>query len=101
MCTNPISLRRPATFGERLRGISSESVVPIPCGKCAECMKKKQNSIKFRVYNEAKKRGTLDFLTLTYSNDTLPFSESLWSVERASGDMTLYGECHESKTVYF
>lgn len=92
MCTKPISLYYPATVSDRLRGIYSDASIQVPCGKCAECMKKKQNSIRFRVMHEAQKRGTMDFLTLTYDNDSLPISHSLWSVNRESGEMSLYGE---------
>lgn len=55
-------------------------------------MQKKQNSIRFRVMHEAQKRGSMDFLTLTYDNDSLPISHSLWSVERETGNMSLYGD---------
>lgn len=92
MCTNPRTLRYPASVNDRLRGVFTDGETQVPCGKCAECMKKKQNSIRFRVMHEAQKAGKMDFLTLTYNNDTLPISHSLWSVERDSGEMSLYGE---------
>lgn len=91
MCTRPITHLYPATFSDRLRGITSPQELTLPCGKCAECMKDRQKSIRFRVFNEAKKRGTMDFLTLTYRNESLPIKSSMWSVDRDTGLMTLYG----------
>lgn len=93
MCTNPITLRIPATLSDRLQGYSSDSVVTIPCGRCCECMKRKQNSIRFRVYNEAKKRGTMDFVTLTYNDDSLPIAQSFWIIDKDSGEMSLLSPC--------
>ena len=93
MCTNPIPITLEPTFLDRLKGFTSKYVVNMPCGKCSECMKKKQNSIRFRVYNEAKKYGKCDFVTLTYDNEHLPISSSLWRVDRDNGEMSLFGEC--------
>lgn len=92
MCTKPITLRYPASVSDRLRGVFTEGESQVPCGKCAECMKKKQDSIRFRVMHEAQRRCKMDFLTLTYNNDNLPISHSLWSVDLDSGAMSLYGE---------
>lgn len=91
MCTKPITMRIPATFSERLRGYVTDSVVTIPCGKCAECMKKKQNSIQIRCYNEAVKRGSMHFITFTYNNRALPFTRTLIEVNKESGEVSVFG----------
>lgn len=44
-----------------------------------------------RIKREAEKRGTLCFLTLTYDDDHLPLSQSLWSVSKDTGEFLL--EC--------
>lgn len=61
----------------------------IPCGKCAECMKKKQDSIRIRCYNEAKNKGSMHFLTLTYKDETLPFSRVLLSASMDTGEISI------------
>lgn len=47
--------------------------VVLPCGRCINCLKKKQDSYVVRIQEEAKKRGNLSFVTLTYREDTLPW----------------------------
>lgn len=91
MCTRPITLRFPATMTDMLHGYYSEVTLKLPCGKCQECMQKRRNSIVFRCYNEAKKRGKMDFVTLTYNDESLPISHSLWSVDSDTGELTQYG----------
>lgn len=92
MCTRPITISIPASYSDRMRGVFEPSQIQVPCGKCCECMKKKQNSIRFRVLNEAHKRGSMHFVTLTYNNDTLPIGTSLWSIDRESGELSLFGQ---------
>ena len=48
MCTNPI---------QRTRHIANKTITDIlPCGKCAECLKKKQSGYVVRCIEESKKR---------------------------------------------
>lgn len=48
----------------------------VPCGKCADCRKAKQNEWQFRLFSEfldLKKKGwNVAFCTLTYDEDSLP-----------------------------
>ena len=47
----------------------------VPCGKCPECVKDKQNEFVIRSCEEQKKRqGSIWFFTLTYCNDTVPIA---------------------------
>lgn len=82
----------PCNLFRKVAGYSSDSVVQIPCGKCPECMKKKQNALRIRCYNEAKKRGVLHFLTLTYSDEALPFSRVLLSASEDTGEISISGD---------
>lgn len=93
MCTRPIIKTIPNSLGQRLLGISSPLTIQLPCGKCAECLGKKRNSVVARCYNEALKRGKVAFVTLTYNNENLPITESLWRCHRETGEFDLYGDC--------
>lgn len=70
MCTHLIrhSLRKESRF--------TPAVAYVPCGRCAECRKKKAQEWEFRLNAEflsLKKQGyNLAFCTLTYANECLP-----------------------------
>lgn len=40
--------------------------IPVPCGKCADCLKRRVSGWSFRLMNEEKKSSSAFFLTLTY-----------------------------------
>lgn len=44
----------------------------VPCGKCLECIKDKQNEYVIRTIEEQRKRGSMVFFTLTYAPEALP-----------------------------
>lgn len=58
----------------------------VPCGKCMECLQARQGDIATRAAREAEKRGSMHFLTLTYSNDYLPLSQTLRRWDRETGE---------------
>lgn len=62
-------------------------VVPVPCGKCIECLKNRQNAMVSRCHAEADKRGTFGFLTLTYDDAHLPIAQSLWKCSKETGEI--------------
>lgn len=62
-------------------------VVPVPCGKCIECLKNRQNNMVSRCNAEAEKRGTFGFLTLTYDDAHLPIAQSLWRSNKETGEI--------------
>lgn len=68
-------------------------VVPVPCGKCIECLKNRQNSMVARCNAEAEKRGTFGFLTLTYDDAHLPIAQSLWRVVKETGEIERVEDC--------
>lgn len=67
MCTNPITITR----NYPLIGIKSFTV---PCGKCAECIAKKQSELAALCAHQAQVSGSLHFFTLTYRNERLPIA---------------------------
>lgn len=79
MCTNPVTIKllRPRIW-EAFNGIQSPSEMKVPCGKCAECMKHRQNNIVSRVIRYLDVQPLACFMTLTYRNDSVPVSRSLW-----------------------
>lgn len=68
---------------------SMQDYVPVPCGKCINCLKNKQNAMVSRCIEESDKRGSFSFVTLTYRDDTLPIAQSLWRVSIDSGEQEL------------
>ena len=65
MCVSPVALTR------ELCGRKYTQFVP--CGKCAECIKDKQNEYVIRTVEESYKKGNPWFITLTYSEDAVSY----------------------------
>lgn len=65
---------------------SALDYTPVPCGKCINCLKNRQNALVARCLAESEKRGTFIFLTLTYDEEHLPFAQSLWRISRETGE---------------
>lgn len=62
---------------------------PIPCGKCINCLRNKQNAMVSRCLAESDKRGSFAFVTLTYNDYNLPIAQSLWRASKISGECEL------------
>lgn len=72
-------MNRPASVRDRyLQNYSSSSPDIVACGKCPECMAKRQKAVTIRSYQMALQYGNVNFLTLTYKEDMLPLSLSVW-----------------------
>lgn len=69
------------------------SNITVPCGHCSECLRKKQNDLAVRCYLEAKKRGSMHFITLTYAEGTLPFSARPVMVDKETGEIFSDRKC--------
>ena len=68
MCLTPITLyRNYATMG-------GEKTNVVPCGKCPECLRDRQNSWIFRLQQEQKSANTSAFITLTYAHAPKSFN---------------------------
>lgn len=52
----------------------SERVIPVPCGKCPQCLKRRVASWSFRLEIEALQWQKQYFVTLTYNTDSVPIS---------------------------
>lgn len=89
MCTKPISRTFPPSVHERLLGIQSPRVLRLRCGKCMDCLRKRQNDLATRVYREARFRGSAVFVTLTYSPEDIPLASSHWRIDKHTGEMDL------------
>lgn len=66
MCTKPVKVTR--------RDACSNSVRTyyVPCGKCADCVKKKQAEFSALALHQGLKSGSLHFFTFTYNNGSIP-----------------------------
>lgn len=54
----------------------TERYVPVPCGKCPQCLKRRTASWSFRLEVESLNWSKLFFLTLTYNNENVPISDN-------------------------
>ena len=89
MCNNPLYLRpkEPNPYHYFL-GYGSAPSFPVPCGKCFDCLKHRQNDIMVRCYREGC-TNRMFFLTFTYAPDFEPLSKSLWSINTDTGEENL------------
>jgi len=67
-CMFPFQVERKLYFNQESR------TVPVPCGKCPECLKRRTASWSFRLEVEALNWPKQYFLTLTYDSDHVPMS---------------------------
>lgn len=66
MCLSPIPITR--TIAGR------KYVQYVPCGYCNQCIKDRQNEYVIRTIEEASKKGSVWFFTLTYRDHNVPFT---------------------------
>lgn len=50
--------------------------IEVPCGRCPACRRRKQNEWAFRILEESKYHSKVAFITMTYNDDNLCFSDS-------------------------
>jgi len=63
------------------------SVSVVPCGKCLDCLKRRQSDIAARAVREAHDKGSMHLVTLTYRDEMLPLSISLQVYDIDSGQL--------------
>lgn len=91
-CLTPSFIPKPGMRDKpmsRVPGLSRDyrnDYLVVPCGKCINCLKRRQNDFAVRVRAEAEKRGTMQLITLTYNNDNLPLVSTLWKVHKDTGE---------------
>lgn len=99
-CLHPRTIKSPAPFkGTRFEvyvGASryardniinrTYNELVVPCGKCLACLKNKQSAMAVRCKREAQKMGSFAFVTLTYDDDHLPLTQTLWRCDVDTGE---------------
>lgn len=79
MCVRPLYLIRKCEHCDFLEDSWRHyKLQRVPCGKCIECVKRRQNDIAVRIATEAQNFNTMHFVTLTYKPETIPLSCSLY-----------------------
>lgn len=78
---------RELTGNNTLNRSTSRREIVVPCGKCTECLKRRQLDLAVRAMREAEKRGSMVFCTLTYSNRYLPLQVTLRYADKDTGDI--------------
>lgn len=73
MCLTPINLQK-TTFKQKLN--DTYFLQQVPCGKCLECRKLRVNSWFVRLLNEKNVSTSAHFVTLTFEDDYLPYSDN-------------------------
>lgn len=48
--------------------------IPVPCGKCPECVSRRVSQWSFRLMQEERRSSSAVFITLTYSTTTVPIT---------------------------
>lgn len=84
--------------GTKARDIMNDRLKPYfsidaPCGKCAECLRKKQKCVEVRFLRESEVNPLMFFVTLTYRQEKMPMATSLWVVDRDTGEQYLQSTC--------
>lgn len=74
-CLSPLFIDRERKHFVSFRDMSTRKLDIVPCGKCVECVKSRQNKMCVRILEECKKfpSDSLHFVTLTYDPQHLPF----------------------------
>lgn len=65
MCTRPLSILRQDTIKGKYFDV-------VPCGRCPECLQRKQGEFAALAVLEAKRSKSLHFVTFTYNNSSVP-----------------------------
>lgn len=63
--------------------------VSVPCGKCSECLRQRQNDLAARVSMTAQEYKSMHFVTFTYNEESLPLSGRVCYVNEKSGETIL------------
>lgn len=74
MCITPVILKK-SKLKETF--IDDFTNLQVPCGKCIECKKQRVNSWYVRLENELKRSTSAYFVTLTYDDTNLPYTDNL------------------------
>lgn len=70
-CITPYYVKNPQ-YGK----LTLEKMIPVPCGRCPECIERRTNQWILRLTEEMKTMNPALFLTLTYSTETVPITKN-------------------------
>lgn len=84
MCIHPLHIEVKNQHPDRFKPNASYAY-DVPCGKCLECLKRRQSDYATRIYREASKGGRMYFITLTYRDEALPLSKRLFKADKDTG----------------
>jgi len=56
------------------QGLTSNDKIPVPCGKCPPCMKRRTSGWSFRLVKEGDVSDIALFVTLTYNTESVPLT---------------------------
>lgn len=74
-CISPITRRNPKP------GINP-LFVSVPCGKCGFCLQNRRKEWSFRLWEEFRTALSADFLTLTYSEESVPWGNGQMTLDK-------------------
>jgi hypothetical protein len=66
-CITPFHVRK---------GLTTHEKIPVPCGKCPPCLKRRTSGWSFRLMREGDVSDTALFVTLTYDTEYVPITEN-------------------------
>lgn len=85
MCLTPIYLRA-GNYVDESTGMILPQYKKVPCGKCIECLQKKQVEQTVLAIEESKKHPSHHFFTLTYSPESVPISHRREYINLETGE---------------
>lgn len=81
-CDSPYYVKNPRPW-------TGDAEIPVPCGRCPKCIKRRINGWVFRLLQEEKRSTSSYFITLTYDTNHVPISRnSFMSLNR--NDLTKF-----------
>lgn len=70
-CTSPYLVRN------KVRTLTNDQdTIPVPCGKCPNCINRRSSGWSFRLMEEDKKAVSSSFITLTYDSKFVPLTSN-------------------------
>lgn len=107
-CLNPIFVEKKRSIlgskhvSERLQKIyNNKSLVSsyagsfVPCGRCAACLKRRQQDLAARCSAAASYYGSMIFVTLTYNDANIPLSCVIEQVDKDTGEVFQYSSLYQ------
>lgn len=87
MCLTPIYVTiRPKVY--QIGDFQGKSYsMPVPCGQCSQCLKKRQGQYRSRVILNSQKYPYCYFVTLTYNEDNVPIYCVPCQIDKETGEL--------------